>query len=191
MMGWDTNSALRGLPVVPYDRRHAPNPLITCYQDRDGKWFWLLLLQGDRHWPDLLKALEAPHLGEDPRFVDLLSRMANATDLTDELDKILHTRSLAEWAPIFDRDNVWWAPVNTVAEVIEDPVAQAAGAFIEIAGPEGSPLRQVATPVDFYGTPVEPTHWAPELGQDTETILLDQGYDWDQIIAMKESGAIP
>jgi crotonobetainyl-CoA:carnitine CoA-transferase CaiB-like acyl-CoA transferase len=44
--------------------------------------------------------------------------------------------------------------------------------------------------VDFYGTPVEPTSWPPELGQDTETILLEYGYDWDRIAALKELGAI-
>lgn len=191
MMGWDTNTALRGLPVTPFDRRHTPNPLINSYQDANGKWFWLLLLQGDRHWPDLVRALGLQHLDQDPRFNSMVARLQNTTAITEELDKILATRTLAEWGPIFDRENVWWAPVNNVNEVIEDPVAKAAGAFIEIPGPDGTPLRQVATPVDFYGTPVKPTHWAPELGQDTETILLENGYDWDRIIALKELGAIP
>ena len=191
MMGWDTNTALRGMPVTAFDRRHTPNPLINSYQDANGKWFWLLLLQGDRHWPDLLRALDAPQLGEDPRFTTLAGRMQNTEAVTAELDKVLAGKALAEWGPIFDRENVWWAPVNSVAEVIEDPVAAAAGAFVEIPGPDGSPIRQVATPVDFYGTPVQPTTWAPELGQDTETILLEYGYDWDRIIALKELGAIP
>lgn len=191
MMGWDTNTALRGMPVNTFDRRHTPNPLINSYQDANGKWFWLLLLQGDRHWPDLLKALDAAHLGEDARFATLLDRLQNTEAITNELDKVLATKTLAEWGPIFDRENVWWAPVNTVAEVISDPAAKAAGAFIEIPGPDGAPLRQVATPVDFYGTPVTPTTWAPELGQDTETILLEYGYDWDRISSLKELGAIP
>ncbi len=33
--------------------------------------------------------------------------------------------------------------------------------------------------------------WAPELGQHTEEILLELGYDWDRIISLKELGAIP
>jgi crotonobetainyl-CoA:carnitine CoA-transferase CaiB-like acyl-CoA transferase len=50
----------------------------------------------------------------------------------------------------------------------------------------------VNTPADFYGTPAEPTHWAPELGQDTETILIEElGFDWDRIASLKELGAIP
>jgi crotonobetainyl-CoA:carnitine CoA-transferase CaiB-like acyl-CoA transferase len=191
MMGWDTNTSLRfGTPTVPYDRYHALNPIINSFQDKDGKWFWLLLLQADRHWPDLLRALDAGHLADDERFANIPNRMTNAEALVREIDTIIQQKTLAEWGPIFDRENVWWAPVQSTTEVIADPVARAAGVFIEVEGPEG-PVTQVATPSDFYGTPVEHRRWVPELGQNTEEILLELGYDWDRIIALKNLGAIP
>lgn len=193
MMGWDTNTQLRtNLPSMPpFDRRHAPNPLINPYRDSEGRWFWLLMLQGDRHWPDFLRALgNPPELADDPRFVNIPGRAASAPDLVAILDRILGTRPLREWGPIFDAHDVWFAPVQTTAEVVQDPVIRAAGAIVTIDSPEG-PKEQVATPVDFYGTPVEPGNWAPELGQDTETILLEYGYDWDRIASLKELGAIP
>lgn len=191
MMSWDLNSYLRfGLPSDPYDRHHAVNPIINCFRDRDGKWFWLLLLQADRHWPDLLRALDAGYLGEDPRFQDIPTRRDNAPALVAEIDGILANKTLAEWGPIFDRENVWWAPVNTIAELAADPLAEEAGVFVDVESPEG-PLRQVATPADFHGTPAAAQGWAPELGQHTEQVLLDLGYDWEGIIALKEAGAIP
>lgn len=191
MVGWDTNTSLRfGTPTVPYDRYHAMNPIINSFQDRDGKWFWLLLLQADRHWPDLLRALNAEHLDNDERFTNIPNRMANADALVRELDAILTKKSLEEWAPIFDRENVWWAPVQSQLDVIADPVANNAGVFVSVESPDG-PMKQVATPADFYGTPVEVGGWAPELGQHTEEILLELGYDWDRIISLKELGAIP
>ncbi len=191
MMGWDTNTTLRfGTPVVPYDRYHALNPIINSFQDKDGQWFWLLLLQADRHWPDLLRALGAQHLGDDARFTSIPNRLANADALVRELDEIIHQKTLAEWAPIFDQENVWWAPVQTTFDLTIDAVAQAAGVFVEVEGPQG-PVRQVATPADFYGTPVAIKGFSPELGQNTEEVLLELGYDWDRIIALKEAGAIP
>jgi crotonobetainyl-CoA:carnitine CoA-transferase CaiB-like acyl-CoA transferase len=190
MMGWDLNSQLRmGQVGAPYDRHHAVNPIINSFHDSQGKWFWLLLLQADRHWPDLLRALGSTELANDERFKDIPSRMANNGALVAELDKIFTTRTLAEWGPIFDRENVWYAPVNTIAEVAEDPVAKAAGAFVELEGPQG-PERQVATPAEFYGTPVEQRNWAPELGQNTEEVLLELGYDWEKIGGFKDVGAI-
>lgn len=191
MMGWDLNTHLRlGMPIVPYDRHHAVNPIINSFQDRDGRWFWLLLLQADRHWPDLLAALDAGWLNDDERFASIPARMQNQVEMVDELDKLFAERSLAEWQPIFDAHNVWFAPVQTLEEVAADPMAEAAGVFVNVESPEGM-QRQVASPADFYGTPVEIRGWAPELGQNTEEILLDLGFDWDKIIALKEAGGIP
>ncbi len=190
MMGWDTNTSLRfGIPSVPYDRLHAVDPIINSFQDKDGRWFWLLLLQADRHWPDLLRALEALHLAGDERFATIPNRMTNSEALVNAIDTIIRQKTIDEWGPIFDRENVWWAPVQSTVEVIADPVALAAGVFVDVPGPEG-PVTQVATPSDFYGTPVEHRGWVPELGQNTEEILLELGYDWDRIISLKDLGAI-
>jgi len=63
MMGWDVMLSLRmGVPIVAYDRKHAVNPIITSYESSDEKPFWLLLLQADRHWGDLCKAIDRDHL---------------------------------------------------------------------------------------------------------------------------------
>jgi len=191
MMGWDFSLEMRlGAQTRAYDRFHAPNPIINCFQTKDGRWIWLLLLQGDRHWPDLLRAVGRPDLAQDARMSNIIARRDNATAVVEELDKEFATRTLDEWAPILDAENVWWAPVNSVSQAIADPVVQAAGAFTEVAGPDG-PVKLVNTPVDFFGTPSAPQGPPPELGQHTEEVLLELGHDWDEIIALKQAGAIP
>ena len=191
MIGWDIMLALRlGIPIVGYDRKHAVNPIITCYQAGDGRWFWLLLLQADRHWGDLCRAIGREDLMGNERFKNIESRRLNAPDLVEELDTVFAARSIAEWAQAFAQHNVWWAPVNWPHETIQDPVVQAAGAFVDVPCPDG-PVRMVATPADFSGTPWQPQSLPPELGQHTEEVLLELGYDWERIIALKEAGAIP
>ena len=191
MMGWDFAIAMRmGVPTNPYDRYHAPNPIINSFKSKDDRWFWLLLLQADRHWPDLMRAIERPELLDDERWNDISLRRQNSESLVQELDKEFAKRTLDEWARIFDRENVWWAPVNSVSQAIEDPVVQAAGVFAEVSGPDGS-VKLVNSPADFYGTPGAPRGLSPELGQHTEEVLLEMGFDWDRIIALKERGAIP
>jgi crotonobetainyl-CoA:carnitine CoA-transferase CaiB-like acyl-CoA transferase len=191
-LGWDTNITLRlGLPPISTTRTGTPNPLISCYRDRDGRWFWLLGLQGDRHWPDLVRAIDRPEWLTDPRFASLKARGENCAELVSTLDTIFSTRSLAEWGEIFDRVGMWWTTVQTTEEVIVDPQAAAAGAFVQVPMPNGESARMVASPVDFSETAWEPRATSPEVGQHTEEILLEFGYDWDSIAALKEQKVIP
>ncbi len=191
MMGWDYALEMRlGVKTLPYDRFHAPNPIINCFKTKDDRWIWLLLLQGDRHWPDLVRALDRPDLLEDERWNNITLRRTNAQLLVEELDGEFAKRTMDEWGAAFDRHDVWWAPVNTISQALQDPVAQASGAFQHVEGPDG-PIPTVNTPSDFYGTPGGPRGIAPELGQHTEEVLLELGFDWEQIIALKDRGAIP
>ena len=110
--------------------------------------------------------------------------------LVDELDKLFTKRTSPSGRRFSIRENVWCAPVQTLEEVAADPMAEAAGVFVNVPSEDG-PQRQVATPADFYGTPLEMRSWMPELGQNTEEVLLELGFDWEKIIALKEAGAIP
>ncbi len=190
MMGWDLSMVLRlGARIETTDRVHPRNPLMNCYQDRDGRWFWLIGLQSDRHWPDLCRAIGREDLRSDPRFATARSRAEKAPELVAELDRVFAAKPLAEWAEAFDRHGVWWAPVQTLNDLAADPVAAAAGTFVEVPRPEG-PIRMVSGPVDFSETPWFPRGPAPELGQHTEEVLLGLGYSWADLERFKAEGAI-
>lgn len=192
MVGWDISMSLRlGVPTVPMTVAAPPNPLISAYDTGDGKRFWMLGLQADRHWPDVLRAVERPEWADDTRFSSILARYENSAVLVEELNAIFATKPLAEWAAIFDRENVWWAPVQHAHETIDDPLARTAGGFVGVADEQGELVEMVASPVDFAGTPWSPRSLSPEFAQHTEEVLLELGHDWDRIIELKDLGAIP
>jgi len=190
ILGWDVNTRLRfGRVESPYDRHHIPNPLVNCYRAADDKWFWLLGLQADRHWPDLVRALGNAALGDDPRFADIRVRREHATACVAALDAIFATRSMAHWTAAFDAAGMWWAPVQTIGEMLDDPQARAGGVVTEAAVADGT-AEMVAGPAEFAGTPLAMPAMAPELGQHTEEVLLELGYDWEQIAALRDGGAL-
>jgi crotonobetainyl-CoA:carnitine CoA-transferase CaiB-like acyl-CoA transferase len=192
VLGWDLNATLRmGIHATPFTRTATPNPVISCYRAGDGRWFWLLGLQGQRHWPDLVRAIERPEWLADERFATMAGRRDNCAALVADLDAIFATRPLPEWGERFDRAGMWWAAVQTTEDVIADPQARAAGVFIEVPQPDADPAPAVASPIDFSGTPWSVSGPAPECGQHTEDVLLELGYDWEAIGALKEKGAIP
>ncbi len=191
-LGWDINSLLLlGAPTVGMNRMMLPNPAINCFRAQDGRWFWLLGLQGQRHWPDLVRSVGKLEWLEDPRFATIRERAGHAAELTGLLDQIFASRPFSEWTEIFDREGMWWAPLQTTDEVVKDPQAIASGAFIEVPVPGAAPMKMVATPLDFSGTGWAPRSNAPELGQHTEEVLLELGYDWEQIGTLREKKAIP
>jgi crotonobetainyl-CoA:carnitine CoA-transferase CaiB-like acyl-CoA transferase len=184
-------TALRGVPKPVTSRQKAFNVAINCYRDAEGKWFWLLGLQGDRAWPGLLRAVGRPELIDDERYNSHTKRFRAAPELVAMLDAIFATKTIAQWSPIFDREDVWWCPVQTVEDVINDPQAEGAGLFVDVPKPDGGAMRQPAGPVDFYGTPWESRGIAPEFGQHTEEVLLETGRTWDDIDRLKSEGVIP
>ena len=88
---------------------------------------------------------------------------------------------------------VWKAwipdPVETPGELIEDPQALANGYVCEITLDNGTTFRIVPSPLQFNETPPDLTP-APGHGEHTDEILLDCGYDMDQLLDMKIKGAI-
>jgi crotonobetainyl-CoA:carnitine CoA-transferase CaiB-like acyl-CoA transferase len=191
VMSWDLSINLRtGLETRPWTRSTAPNPLIVDYGASDGKRFWLLGLEGDRHWPAILRAVDRLDLVDDPRFADLFARTAHNGELVAILDEVFRTKTRAEWIDIFDRDGVWWAPVQATHELPLDEQAVASGCFVDVPDGVGGAHPGVASPVDFSVSTWEPSGPAPELGQHTEELLLELGYDWDAIVELKEAGAV-
>jgi crotonobetainyl-CoA:carnitine CoA-transferase CaiB-like acyl-CoA transferase len=193
MIGWDISMSLRlGIPAIPMTVQAPPNPLINAYGAGDGRRFWLLGLQADRHWPDVLRAIERPEWADDPRYATIEGRWQHSAELVAELNAVFATRPMAEWAEIFDREDVWWAPVQHAHEVVDDPQAHAAGGFVDVPAADGDgTVKMVASPVDFEGTRCTPRSTPPEFSQHTEEVLLELGYDWDRIIELKDAGAIP
>jgi crotonobetainyl-CoA:carnitine CoA-transferase CaiB-like acyl-CoA transferase len=190
-LSFDLSIGLRyGVAVQTADRRTMGNPAINCYQDSEGAWFWIVGLEGDRHWPPLARVAGHPEWVDDPRFLTQADRAANAGELIPMLDDIFATRTRDEWAQIFDtEEDLWWAPVQTVQEVLADPQAHAAGSFVEV--PDGETTTMLpATPVDFGGVPCEQRHMAPELGEHGDEILGELGRDPKQIAELRERGVL-
>lgn len=187
----DIQTALLSRQDVPrLSRTAVGNPLFNAYRAKDGKWFQLVMLQSDRHWPVLCKTIGRTDLARDARFVDAAARRTHGQALVAILDTELATKTRAEWAAIFDAAGLFWGPVQTVEDVIHDPQARANGAFVSVDHPSGQTIEMVATPIDFGATPAQTLRAAPELGQHTEEVLLAAGYTWKDLARLKEQGVI-
>ena len=89
----------------------------------------------------------------------------------------LPSRPRREWATIFDPEpDLFWAPVNTVDDLLADEQFHASGAVVRVPDEQGT-VPMLASPADFGGLPVVPRWHAPRLGEHTEEILRELGRD--------------
>ncbi|MCV7245562.1 CoA transferase [Mycobacterium mantenii] len=173
-VSFDLNTYLMsGQPIAIGQRETMGNPCMNNYTAQDGRRFWIVGLEPERHWPALCRAVGRPEWRDDPRFADARARAVNSTVLIAALDEIFATRPLHEWAQVFAGEpDFFWSPVNTLEDVVADEQFHAAGGIVDVPDGEAA-VPMVATPADFHGTPWAPRSAAPELGQHTEEVLAD------------------
>jgi crotonobetainyl-CoA:carnitine CoA-transferase CaiB-like acyl-CoA transferase len=165
-LGWDVGVHLRfGKRQSTKSSRKNPAPQMNCYRCADGRAFWLLGLEADRHFPGLLKAIGREELASVENFKNARARSINAGEFTTVLDEHFATQDYAYWTAQFDAHDVWWAPLNSIADAVADPQVIASGAFVEMTPqPDEAPYRAVNSPVDFSDyTPIYGP--VPNLGQ--------------------------
>jgi crotonobetainyl-CoA:carnitine CoA-transferase CaiB-like acyl-CoA transferase len=173
-VSFDLNTFLMtGHSIAIGQRETMGNPCMNNYTAGDGRRFWIVGLEGERHWPALCRAVGRQEWLDDPRFSTGRSRAANAVDLIGELDEIFATRPLDEWAKAFAQEpDFFWSPINSIEDVIADEQFHAAGGVVYV--PDGDAgASMVATPADFHGTPWHPRSTAPRLGEHTGEILAE------------------
>lgn len=165
-LGWDVGVYLRfGKRQSTKSSRKNPAPQMNCYRCADGRAFWLLGMEADRHFPGLLKAIGREELASVENFKNPRARSINAGEFTAVLDEHFATQDYAYWTARFDENDVWWAPLNSIADAVADPQVIASGAFVEMTPqPDEAPYRAVNSPVDFSG--YSPTYGpVPNLGE--------------------------
>ncbi|MEC7924016.1 MAG: CoA transferase [Actinomycetota bacterium] len=188
-IGFDINIALLwGMTLAVGNRKSMGNPAINNYVAGDGKRFWIVGLETIRHWPPLCRVVGHPEWIDDERFASPRDRALNATELIALLDAEFAKRPMAEWEEIFSTEpDFFWAPVNSIDDVLADPQSEHAGLFTDIPDDVGT-TRMVATPCDFDGTPCEPRSTAPELGEHTAEVLETLGYSEADITSLQQNG---
>lgn len=162
-------------------RESYDQPLVNSYQAGDGRWFYLIGLEMMRHFPGVCRAIGQPELTEDERFSSGSAVRENRAALISLFDEAFASESLDHWAEQFDANDVWWAPCQTMAEVVADPQAEALGTLIDTEDnsftgelPAG-PIRTVATPARFNGEVFQPRRPVPALGEHTDEVLEELG----------------
>ncbi len=171
------------------DRKKVPNPIVGNYKTADGRFLTLIMLESDRYWAELVTAVGRPELAEDPRFADARARAEHSEACVTELDAIFAARTFAEWKELLLQVEGVWAPVQTAAELLEDPQVLANGYVQEVEAGSGATFKMVTSPLQFDEAAPQLTR-APDHGEHTDDVLLELGLAMEEIMDLKIKGAV-
>ena len=167
-------------PVPKDERSWGGAAFYNLYETADGRF---LALGGSEH-----------------KFAENFLRKAGRADLIplcreppgpkqasvcEYLRDLFRTRTLADWLAWLDGMDVCYAPIRTLKDAIDDPNTTERGMLLH--DEEG--LEHLGVPIKFRGEPAKPNLRVPTLGEDSEAILREIGYEGD-IGALHRDGIV-
>ena len=130
-----------------------------------------------------------PEWIDDERFNSHDRFVENTSACATLLDDLFAEQPLARWREVLAKFSGVWEVVQDTLEVARDPQALANGYVSQLESADGTSFELVASPVQFDETPPS-SRRAPEAGEQTEEILLELGFDWKRIEALKTMGVV-
>ena len=157
----------------------------------DARLIAIHLSSLEKFWEGLVAALDAPELAGDGRFNPRTSRIANFEALNEELDRRFAKHDLAHWIERLESNDVPYAPIKSIDEVVRDPQVEHLGLIVPVESAH-SGSRAVRPPVQFGGVCGTSVRAAPALDQHGAAIrdALARGERWPALHEEQERKAL-
>ena len=167
------------------------HPSIAPYDVFDAADGPLVLAVGnDDQWQRFCRIAGLTALGGDPRFTTNASRVKHYAALEPPVAAVLRTRSRAEWTSSLVAAGVPCGPVRPVDEVLADPQLAAREMLASLPHPLAGQVGMLGLPVKLSDTPGTMRAAPPTLGQHTDAVLAEIGFDATRIAQMRRQGAV-
>jgi len=181
----------RGRQQPRHSRARSGNAFTNSYQCADGKWIELSDMQYDRFWDNVRETLSLPEKEVEELFATPQMRRDNNKEFIKVLDAVFATKPRDEWVKILKgKAQFAYDIVNEVSEAAVDPQVLANDYVTDFHHPVLGDVKVPGVPFSLSKMEAGPRSKAPDLGEQTEAVLLELGYKWDEIVQLKDEGVI-
>ncbi len=158
---------------TPQRTARSAHPSLVPFQNFPTADGWIVIAcPKEKFWQRLTEAIGHPELACDERFAHFAGRHEHAKDLLAQLETIFRTYPSAHWLACLQQAGIPCAPVNDVAEALQDPHTEARQMLVDIPHPRFGTVRQPASPVRVGAASI-PHRRAPQRHEDAAAILSD------------------
>jgi itaconate CoA-transferase len=176
-----------GEPPARAGVRHATVVPYGSYRCADGAV--LLAVQTEAQWRAFCEIVCGhPEWETDERFTSAALRRVNRVALEGMIEEVLSTVPREDVVQRLERADIPFGSVNNVAEFVAHPQLAARDRWRDVDTPAG-PLRAIIPPIDLEGMPPQMGP-IPDVGDHTDEILGELGYEPDEVVRLREKGAV-
>ena len=181
----------RGRQQPRHSRTRSGNAFTNSYECADGKWIELSDMQYDRFWDNVRETLSLPQKEVEELFATPQMRRDHNKEFIKLLDAVFATKTRDEWVKILkEKAQFAYDIVNDVSEAAIDPQVLANDYVTNFHHPILGEVKVPGVPFSLSKMEAGPRTKAPDIGEHTEEVLLELGYDWSDIAKMKDQGVI-
>lgn len=168
------------------------HPTIVPYQPfRARDKYFIVGVGTEKLWHKFCEVLGlGDTLAKDPRFATNSDRLVHRQELIKLLEEIFIKEDANVWVERFVEAGIPCGPINYVDEALSHPQALHRGVIVELEHPLIGTVRSLGNPMHLSRTPVTYRLPPPMLGQHTDEVLRELGYDDQGIQHLREKGAV-
>lgn len=156
----------------------------TVYETADGRYLSVGALE-PKFWEVFCRGI-----GRDDFVPRLNAPLAEQQAMKREIAAIIRSKPLSHWLAVFEGQDACVAPVLNLDEVIHHPQVQHRQMIIDVEHPLIGTIRQIGFPIKLSETGAQIRMPEPLLGEHTEEILKEIGYDEATIQKWKQENVI-
>lgn len=171
-----------------YGNQH---PTLVPYQNFQTKDKEIIIAVGnDRQFQRFCSLINTEELPQEERFATANARIIYREELIPKLQEVILTKTADEWLTLFQENNIPCGPINTLDRVFTDEQVLERQMIQEVEHPIVGIVKLLGSPIKLSDTPVTIERHPPLHGEHTEEVLLELGYDKQEIESFMEDKVI-
>ena len=128
-------------------------------------------------------------MGTDPKYATAHARLPHLKDIFATVEEWTKTKTKFEAMEIFNKDDIPCGPILSMKEIAADQSLRKTGTIVEVDHPKRGKYLSVGNPIKLSDSPTDVSR-SPLLGEHTQEVLTELGYDAKQIAELRAAGVI-
>ena len=181
--------SVTGKAAAPMPVRVSAWAIYQVFNTKDNEQLFVGVVS-DTQWRKFCESFGLDELANNTEYENNTSRVQRKKELVPIVQQVFMNYTKQELMEKLEHTGLPFAPITEPTDLFDDPHLNASGGLLDLNIPGGDTTSLPALPIEMNGKRMGVRHDLPEIGEQTETILIENGFSSEQIEKFKSDGII-